>query len=138
MRAGENENKKMIQLSLVFEILHTMFLLITYSKGYINVPLASQKSVAASGWPSQTLARLLDRPSGYERRDNEGISKEDDYVESGNNSAVWDDYKVAVGNLVQDVGYLWRDLPFPVIAALHGVCFGGGKDILITNGTEHR
>lgn len=40
---------------------------------------------------------------------------------------VWSGYERALGNLVQDVAYLWRDLPFPVVAALHGVCFGGGK-----------
>lgn len=27
-------------------------------------------------------------------------------------------------NLAQDVGYLWRELPVPVIAALHGMCLG--------------
>jgi len=31
----------------------------------------------------------------------------------------------AVGNLAQDVAYLWRRLPVPVIAVLHGMCFGG-------------
>jgi len=36
-------------------------------------------------------------------------------------------YQTAIGNLAQDVGYLWRDLPVPVIAALHGMCFGGGE-----------
>jgi enoyl-CoA hydratase/carnithine racemase len=32
-----------------------------------------------------------------------------------------------VSNLAQDVGYLWRQLPCPVIAAVHGMCFGGGE-----------
>ena len=34
-----------------------------------------------------------------------------------------------VDNLAQSVGYLWRDLDVPVIAAVHGVCFGGGFQI---------
>jgi enoyl-CoA hydratase/carnithine racemase len=34
-----------------------------------------------------------------------------------------------ISNLAQDVGYLWRQLPVPVIASLHGVCFGGGLQI---------
>ena len=34
-----------------------------------------------------------------------------------------------VDNLAQSVGYLWRDLDVPVIAAIHGVCFGGGFQI---------
>jgi enoyl-CoA hydratase/carnithine racemase len=35
------------------------------------------------------------------------------------------------GNLAQDVSYLWRELPVPVIAALHGMCFGGGLQIAL-------
>jgi enoyl-CoA hydratase/carnithine racemase len=34
-------------------------------------------------------------------------------------------------NLAQDVGYIWRELPIPVIAALHGMCFGGGLQIAL-------
>lgn len=36
-----------------------------------------------------------------------------------------------ISNLAQDVGYLWRDLPVPVIAVLHGMCFGGGLQIAL-------
>lgn len=36
-----------------------------------------------------------------------------------------------VSNLAQDVGYLWRLIPCPVIAATHGVCFGGGFQIAL-------
>lgn len=32
-------------------------------------------------------------------------------------------------NLAQRVGYIWRELPMPVIAAVHGVAFGGGLQI---------
>ena len=32
-------------------------------------------------------------------------------------------------NLFQQVGLQWRKLPVPVIAAVHGVCFGGGLQI---------
>ena len=34
-------------------------------------------------------------------------------------------------NLAQDVGYLWRELPVPVIACLHGMCYGGGMQIAL-------
>lgn len=34
-------------------------------------------------------------------------------------------------NLVQRVSLGWRDLPVPVIASLHGVCFGGGLQIAL-------
>lgn len=34
-------------------------------------------------------------------------------------------------NIVQDVGYLWRNVKCPVIASLHGVCFGGGLQIAL-------
>jgi enoyl-CoA hydratase/carnithine racemase len=36
-----------------------------------------------------------------------------------------------LSNLAQDVGYLWRRVPAPVIAATHGVCFGGGFQIAL-------
>ena len=36
-----------------------------------------------------------------------------------------------VSNLAQDVGYLWRSLPVPVIAVTHGSCFGGGMQIAL-------
>ena len=37
----------------------------------------------------------------------------------------------AHSNLVQDVGYLWRQLHCPVIASIHGMCFGGGMQIAL-------
>ncbi|EED86480.1 predicted protein [Thalassiosira pseudonana CCMP1335] len=63
------------------------------------------KSVALSG-PTKSLNRLLERPSGY----------------GG---------ECGLGNLAQDVGYLWRQLPVPVIAVLHGMCFGGGMQLAL-------
>lgn len=63
------------------------------------------KSVAISG-PSKALKALLERPSAY----------------GGNNG---------LGNLAQDVCYLWRQIPVPVIAAIHGMCFGGGLQIAL-------
>ncbi len=36
-----------------------------------------------------------------------------------------------ISNLAQDVGYLWRDVPAPVIAVTHGYCFGGGFQIAL-------
>ena len=39
--------------------------------------------------------------------------------------------KDAISNLAQDVSYLWRRVPVPVIAVTHGVCFGGGLQIAL-------
>jgi len=36
-----------------------------------------------------------------------------------------------VSNLAQDVSYLWRDIPVPVIAVTHGKCWGGGFQIAL-------
>jgi enoyl-CoA hydratase/carnithine racemase len=41
------------------------------------------------------------------------------------------DDQTAVSNLAQDVGYLWRAVPAPVIAAIHGMCYGGGLQIAL-------
>ena len=37
----------------------------------------------------------------------------------------------SVTNLAQAVAYGWRTLPVPVVAALHGACFGGGLQIAL-------
>ncbi len=34
-------------------------------------------------------------------------------------------------NMFQRVAHIWRDLPIPVIAAIHGNCFGGGMQIVL-------
>lgn len=34
-------------------------------------------------------------------------------------------------NMFQRIAHIWRDLPIPVIAAVHGNCFGGGMQIIL-------
>jgi enoyl-CoA hydratase/carnithine racemase len=34
-------------------------------------------------------------------------------------------------NLAQALGWVWRDFPVPVVAAIHGVCFGGGLQLAL-------
>ncbi|MCB9599995.1 MAG: crotonase/enoyl-CoA hydratase family protein [Sandaracinus sp.] len=34
-------------------------------------------------------------------------------------------------NLAQEVAWIWREVPVPVIAAIHGACFGGGLQIAL-------
>jgi len=34
-------------------------------------------------------------------------------------------------NVAQQVAWVWREVPVPVIAAIHGVCFGGGLQIAL-------
>lgn len=36
-----------------------------------------------------------------------------------------------MSNLAQDVSYLWREVPVPVIAVTHGKCWGGGFQIAL-------
>lgn len=36
-----------------------------------------------------------------------------------------------ISNLAQDVAYQWRRVPVPVIAVLHGMCYGGGLQIAL-------
>lgn len=40
-------------------------------------------------------------------------------------------YGIRHGNLFQNVGLCWRELPVPVIAAIHGSCYGGGLQIAL-------
>lgn len=67
-----------------------------------------------SVFPSlRNISRLMERP------------ELDDSAETATTSAV------SVANLAQNVGYLWRQLPIPVIAVLHGMCYGGGMQIAL-------
>ncbi|KAG7358886.1 enoyl-CoA hydratase/carnithine racemase [Nitzschia inconspicua] len=66
------------------------------------------KAVMKNGNPKAQINRLLERPSGY----------------GPNNDN-------AIGNLAQDVSILWRELPVPVIAVLHGMCYGAGFQIAL-------
>jgi len=43
----------------------------------------------------------------------------------------FDNNEESISNLAQDVGYIWRTIPVPVIAVLHGMCFGGGMQIAL-------
>jgi hypothetical protein len=52
--------------------------------------------------PHGKMNRLLDRPSGYDQRNNYDVDDMEDLK--------------GIGNLAQDVAFLWRSLPVPVIA----------------------
>ena len=68
--------------------------------------------------PHTKINRLLERPSGYDNQRN--------YETIGNN-----DEGKGIGNLAQDVAFLWRSIPIPVIAVLQGMCYGGGMQIAL-------
>jgi enoyl-CoA hydratase/carnithine racemase len=72
--------------------------------------------------PLRKIERLLERPSGYGTSSNG--SGGDTAGEGGTSSPV-------VGNLAQDVSILWREVPVPVIAVLHGMCYGAGLQIAL-------
>lgn len=74
------------------------------------------KSVVGSS-PLKNTQRLLESPSGY--------SQSTKNIENSAKLAM------PVSNLAQDVAYLWRDVHVPVIAVLHGMCFGGGLQIAL-------
>lgn len=57
--------------------------------------------------PRKQTQELLKRPSGYGK---EGYE---------------------IGNLAQDVGYLWRELPVPVICVLQGHVYGAGLQVAL-------
>lgn len=62
-------------------------------------------SAGTSQGPVKQMERLLERPSGYGSK--------------------------GIGNLAQDVAMLWRELPVPVIAVVHGMCYGAGLQIAL-------
>ena len=48
-----------------------------------------------------------------------------------NMSALLERPEGKLANLAQNVAMAWRDLPVPVLAVTHGVCFGGGMQIAL-------
>jgi enoyl-CoA hydratase/carnithine racemase len=88
----------------------------------------------------QHLAALLDRPPPAmidEEEEDAGVMM----MEGDTTETIQDDDAPTVAqarqavaattNLVQDVAYQWRQMPVPVIAALHGLCLGGGLQIAL-------
>lgn len=53
--------------------------------------------------------------------------------QSGQNNALRDlkTRTHGIANLFQHVAWVWREVPVPVIAAVHGVAFGGGFQIML-------
>ncbi len=68
--------------------------------------------------PHTKMRRLLERPSGYDQREE---------VDGSDGGTIHSN--IGIGNLAQDVAYLWRTIPIPVIAVIHGMCFGAGLQI---------
>lgn len=49
---------------------------------------------------------------------------------SGSGSpSLFDRTSASPANMAQLAGYVWKELPVPVIAAVHGACYGGGLQI---------
>lgn len=96
--------------------------------------------------PWKTTQRLLQRPSGYQATETSNANKDkgenrdlriqkDDEIDETKEADEDGSQQLplplpALGNLAQDVGYLWRSLPVPVIAVLHGMCYGGGEYLI--------
>jgi enoyl-CoA hydratase/carnithine racemase len=53
------------------------------------------------------------------------------FAEQGGLEAALLERSHGLANRFQHAAMLWRDLPVPVISALHGVCFGGGLQIAL-------
>jgi enoyl-CoA hydratase/carnithine racemase len=107
-------------------------------------------SIVRNGRPVSTLHALLDRPSPppppppplaaaavlskTKGRDDAVTADDDDNDDTCDPPLSVDEVVQAMAattNLVQQVAYLWRQLPVPVICAVHGLCYGGGLQIAL-------
>ena len=92
------------------------------------------KSVAVSLQAQANLKELLDRPEGeISKRVRAARTQASRSTTAAPRAASWPLRRPPAprGSLAQDVGYLWRRVPAPVIAATHGVCLGGGLQIAL-------
>jgi enoyl-CoA hydratase/carnithine racemase len=48
---------------------------------------------------------------------------------SGGDANLFDRSRGGPANMAQLAGYVWKELPVPVVAAIHGACYGGGLQI---------
>lgn len=90
----------------------------------LDVPSMIKPSTSSSdgmSFPHTKMKRLLERPSGYDKRPQQDIGDNEGQQQRN----------IGIGNLAQDVAYLWRTVPIPVISVLHGMCFGGGLQIAL-------
>ena len=92
------------------------------------------KSVAVSLQAQANLKELLDRPEGeISKRVRAARTQASRSTTAAPRAESWPLRRPPAprGSLAQDVGYLWRRVPAPVIAATHGVCLGGGLQIAL-------
>ena len=95
------------------------------------------KSVAVSLQAQANLKELLDRPEGeISKRVRAARTQASPSTTAAPRAESWPLRRRPLrsaprGSLAQDVGYLWRRVPAPVIAATHGVCLGGGFQIAL-------
>ena len=110
----------------------------------LDVPSILTPSAADGMLPTAKTKTLLRRPSGYgygrpdagaaagDARAGAPAEAADDVEGAGVPEAVRELYRRgALGNLAQDVALLWRHVPVPVVAVLHGMCYGGGLQIAL-------
>ncbi len=51
--------------------------------------------------------------------------------DAGSGRNLFDKPEASIANYAQQGGWIWQDLPVPVIAAVHGVAYGGGLQIAL-------
>ena len=104
-----------------------------HGNGSDNVDNGDNGGNGDNGWAKAKMETLLKRPSGYERKREHENEKESQLhnIDDGIHALYRKSKADAFGNLAQDIAFLWRNLPVPVIAVLDGCCFGGGLQLAL-------
>ena len=97
----------------MFTYINQAFEKLNKAKEFIYVFLSGNGNGFCAGLDMSSFARMADSSSSREAEESEQVERAEP------------------ANYAQQAAYIWKNLPMPVITAIHGVAYGGGAQIAL-------